>query len=64
MEVDLVEEVLCRLLGRDRVHRVRSIVAQDGRVEAVAETEIAEVGVGADPVAVHRLVRGELEYTV
>ena len=61
MEVYLVEEVLFLLLGRYRFGRVGSIVAQDGRVDAVREINIAEVGVRADPVVINGLVRSELE---
>lgn len=61
MEIGLLEEVLRRLLGRYRLDRVRSVVAQDGRVDTIRETDVAEVRVGPDPVVVESLVCSELE---
>ena len=49
------------LLERYRFGRVDSIIAQDGGVDAVREINVAEVGVGADPVVINGLVRSELE---
>ena len=61
MEVGLFEEVLRRLLRRHRFDRVCGVVAQDSRVDAVREPDVAEVRVGADPVVINCLIRGELE---
>ena len=63
MEIGLLEEVLRRLLRRYRLDRVRAVVAQDGRVDTVRETDVTEVRVRPDPVVVDSLVRGELEET-
>ena len=46
---------------RDRVDGVGTVVAQDGRVDAVCEADISEVGVRPNPVVVHRLIRRELK---
>ena len=61
MKVYLIEDVLHCLLRYYWFGSVGSIVAQDGRVDAVREINIAEVGVRADPVVINGLVRSELE---
>ena len=60
MEVDLVKEVLCGLLGRRRFDRICPRVAQDGRVDSICETDITKVRVRANPIIVNRLVRSQL----
>ena len=62
VEVDLVEEVLGRLLGRRRFDGVRSGIAQDSRVDSIRETDVTKVGISADPVIVLGLVRFENEW--
>ena len=62
MEIGLLEEVLRRLLRRHRFDRVCSVITEDGRVDAIREPDIAEVGVGTDPVVIDCLIRGELEH--
>ena len=64
VEVDLVEEVLGRLLGRRRFDGVRSGIAQDSRVDSIRETDVTKVGISADPVIVNSLVCSELEQTI